>query len=201
MAIDGSVKYTIEHKKTPAIDVPHWDELNNARTRLHQLGLVGITNEGIGYGNLSIRLRGYEFLITGTSTGALKILTRNEYCLVNIFDLEKNHVISTGPIQASSESMTHGAIYQASPDINCVIHIHSRIIFDAMLRDNYPSTPTDAKFGTPEIAYAVKKCAENLNKAEGAIVLAGHDEGIIAYGSSVENALNLILELNNKYKE
>jgi hypothetical protein len=36
---------------------------------------------------------------------------------------------------------------------------------------------------------------------EGQIVMKGHDEGLLAYGFDVKSALNLILELYNKYGE
>ena len=198
MTDEGYVKYSAEHKMGPPIEAPHWVELNDARTLLHKLGLVG-ANSGIGFGNLSIRCHGNEFLITGTATGAAPVLGPHEYCRIASFDLLKNHVVSSGPIQASSESMTHGAVYQSCSEANCVIHIHSRKIFDGMLRDNYPSTPKDAEYGSPEIAQAIGICAQERNNDEGVIVMAGHDEGIIAYGPSVERALNLVLDLREKY--
>lgn len=202
---DGYVKYSAEHTQTAAwvqtgaIEPPHWAELNEARTRLHTRGLVGVLPNGIGYGNLSIRYRENEFIISGTATGALPELTPGEYCLVNTFDLAQNRVVTSGPVQASSESMTHGAVYQARSGVNCVIHIHSRSVFDGMIRDKYPATPVEAAYGTPEIALAIGKCVTIINKDESAIALAGHDEGVIAYGASVEVALRIILELNTKY--
>jgi ribulose-5-phosphate 4-epimerase/fuculose-1-phosphate aldolase len=199
MRNEGYVKYTAEHKNSPAIDVPNWDSLNNARTHLYKLGLVGETLDGLGYGNLSIRYQENQFLISGNATGSLPVLDPSGYCHVNSFDLEQNHVVTSGPIQASSESMSHGVVYQSCSEVNCVIHIHSRNIFDRMIQDNYPATPMDAEFGTPEIALAIGKCIEVSGKNEGQIVLSGHDEGIICYGPSVERALHLILELYNKY--
>jgi ribulose-5-phosphate 4-epimerase/fuculose-1-phosphate aldolase len=95
--------------------------------------------------------------------------------------------------------MTHGAIYEASLETNCVIHIHSRNIFDGMLLNNYPSTPKEAEYGTPEIAHAIKNCVENTGKAKGTIVLSGHDEGVIAYGPSVHAAMELILKLFSSF--
>jgi ribulose-5-phosphate 4-epimerase/fuculose-1-phosphate aldolase len=196
---EGNVKYAAKHTISPPLEVPHWASINDARTRLHTLGLVGVTQEGIGFGNVSIRYRENEFLISGTSTGSLPELTPREYCLVSAFDLEQNQVISSGPVKASSESMTHGAVYQACANANCVIHIHSRKIFDAMLGARCVCTPKDAEYGTPEIALAIGKCVRESGKDEGQIVLAGHDEGVIAYGPNVERALDLVLDLYDKY--
>jgi ribulose-5-phosphate 4-epimerase/fuculose-1-phosphate aldolase len=199
MASEGYVKYSAAHTHGPAPEAPHWAELNEARTRLHALGLVGINAEGVGFGNVSVRVRGEEFLITGTATGAAPVLSPNEYCLVSSCDFAGNSIISSGPIRASAESMTHGAVYRAAPQARCVIHIHSRAIFDGMLRDRYPASPAEAGYGTPELALAVGGCVRAEASGAGVIVLAGHDEGLIAYGPSVARALALILELNNTY--
>jgi hypothetical protein len=39
-----------------------------------------------------------------------------------------------------------------------------------------------------------------LGRCEGSIVLAGHDEGVISYGPTVERAFTLIRELYGKYE-
>ena len=196
---EGRLKYTAEHTQAQAVEVPGWENLNDARSRLFNLGLIGVTPCGIGFGNLSIRTQADKFLISGTATGAFAVLTNNDYCLVSSFDINKNHVISLGPVRPSSESMTHGAVYLANPKVNIVIHIHSRAIFDGMVRTPYAATPKNAAYGTPEIAIAIGKCVQETGEEEGAIVLLGHDEGVITYGPTVEKAFSLIQELYNKY--
>jgi len=200
MGSEGYVKYSAEHTTAPAIETPLWTELDRARTKLRETGLVGMTAGGIGYGNLSVRIKGDTFLISGTATGALPVLNRDGYCLVTSFDVEKNKVVSTGPVKPSSETMTHGALYKSCPGANCVIHIHSRAVFDGMIRDKYPATPETAAYGTPDIALAIGKIVRESGKNEGRIVLAGHDEGVIVYGPSVEKALSLTEELYDKYR-
>ena len=196
---EGYVKFTVQHTMSPAIEITHWKELNDARTKLRKSGLIGVNSTGVGFGNLSIRFRGTEFLISGTATGAVPVLSPDEYCVVSSFDIARNFVVSSGPIEPSSESMTHGAVYSCSPGANCVIHIHSRAIFDGMIRDNYPATPESAAYGTPEIAIALGKCVQETGKGEGVIVMAGHDEGVIAYGPVIERTFILIQELYNRY--
>jgi len=196
---EGYIKYSAMHEKSSGFEALGWEELNEARSKCYKLGLVGVYQDGIGYGNLSIRYKGEEFFISGTATGSKPVLACEDYCLVRSFNIARNSVNSQGPVQASSESMTHGAIYRARHGVNCVIHIHSKKIYDSMIKDNYPSTPKNAAFGTPDIALAVEKCAETIGKDEGQIVLAGHDEGIIAYGANIERALELIMELYIKY--
>jgi ribulose-5-phosphate 4-epimerase/fuculose-1-phosphate aldolase len=200
MTSEGYVKYIAEHIMAPAIETPHFEELNRARTKLREMGLVGMTADGIGFGNLSLRVEGNKFFISGTATGALPVLGPEGYCLITSFDINKNRVVSTGPVKPSSETMTHGVIYQSCPGANCVIHIHSRVIFDGMLRDSCPATPETAAYGTPEIALAIGKLVRHdSERNEGSIVLAGHDEGVIIYAPTVEKALSLTEELNNKY--
>ena len=196
---EGYTKYIAEHTMALAVDFPGLTELDNARTKLHELGLIGEIPGGPGYGNISIRYKENEFFISGTATGALPILGPDHYCLVRSFDLEQNKVITSGPVQASAETMTHGVVFKSCPEVHCVIHIHSRAIFDGMIKDKYPATPQSAEFGTPEIALAIAKCVSEINKDEGMIVLSGHDEGVIIYGPTVGRALQLTLELNFKY--
>ena len=201
MENEGYVKYTAEHTMSPAIETLHWEELNRARTKLREMGLVGMTSNGIGFGNLSIRIKGDTFLISGTATGALPVLGPDGYCLITSFDVDENRVVSSGPVKPSSETMTHGVIYRSCPNANCVIHIHSRAIFDGMLRDKYPTSPETAAYGTPDIARAIGKLVRHDSKKnEGQIVLAGHDEGVIVYAATVEKALSLIEELYGKYQ-
>ena len=214
MTDEGYVKYSADHTMTPAIEIPQWPELNETRTSLFKLGLIGVLPNGVGFGNISLRYNRdcgdeneepplNQFIISGTATGAKSELNKSDYCLVKSFDIARNSVVSRGPIQPSSEAMTHGAVYLANSKVNCVIHIHSRKIFDNMIRDNFPATPQDAAYGTPQIALAVYKRAEELSKTKtfnkGQIVMKGHDEGIIAYGEDIQNTFNLIMELYNKY--
>jgi len=199
MSGEGYVKYIAEHTMSPAIEPPNWAELNTARTKLREMGLIGVTPGGIGFGNLSARVKGGQFIISGTATGALPVLNRDGYCLITSVDVDKNRVVSTGPVKPSSETMTHGVIYRACPGANCVIHIHSRAIFDGMIRDGCPATPVSAAYGTPDIARAIGELVLESKKNEGGIVLAGHDEGVIVYGPTVEKALSLTEELSVTY--
>ena len=138
--IDGIVKYQASHamgdvetylrtvpagiRETALDALALFSELDAARTTLHDAGLIGVYPSGIGYGNISLRLAGNLFLISGSGTGSSRLLGKQGYSLVHAFDPLKNTVASFGPIQASSESMTHGAVYGAANKARCVIHIH-----------------------------------------------------------------------------
>jgi hypothetical protein len=197
--VEGYVKYTAEHTPGPAVKHPFWHPLTRARTRLYDLGLIGALPTGVGFGNVSIRLRGNQFLISGTATGAKRELSPDDYCKVLSCNINGNSVESCGPIQASSESMSHSAIYRTCEEAASVIHIHSKAIFEGMLRDDLLSTPKTAAYGTPEMARAIINAVEQWAKTHGSIVLAGHDEGVITWGVSIEEALTQVLELYDKY--
>jgi len=196
---EGYVKYRAEHRDAPAIEPPGWAALNKGRTLLHDLRLVGVYPNGVGYGNVSLRVGREAFLISGTATGEARELTAAQYCLVTSFDLEKNTVRTEGPVPASSESMSHGAVYRALPAAASVIHIHSRPVFDGLLAAGAPATPPEALFGTPEMALAIQAAAQKTGVDQGWVVMTGHDEGVIVYAASVEWALNLTLELYRQY--
>jgi hypothetical protein len=198
---EGYVKYSADHTEAPAaaVKIPLWEELDEARTRLYDCGLIGALPNGVGFGNVSVRVKDGEFLVSGTATGNRRVLGPDGYCMVTAIDIDKNRVTTSGPVKASAESMSHGAIYRACPSARIVIHIHSRKIFDGMLRDDCPRTPADVPYGTPEMARAIIACVKEQEGSPGAIVMAGHDEGVIAWGASVKEALDLVLGLYHNY--
>ena len=157
MIDEGYIKFKMNLTPAPAPEARELPLLNDTRSRLHQMGLIGIYDNGIGYGNISHRIDGGDtFIISGTATGGTAVLGPQQYCLVTSFDIAKNELHCSGPIEASSESMSHGTLYHSLPTVNVVIHIHSRKLFDHMLANNYPRTPESAAFGTPEIAEEIE---------------------------------------------
>ena len=196
---EGYIKFTVHLTEgdLPACSALH--RLNAVRTELHDLGLVGVLPDGIGYGNISVRLNGSDkFIISGTATGDKRELALTDFCLVDSFDVLRNEVFCTGRIQASSESMSHGSVYQANPAISCVIHIHHQAVFHFMLENGYPRTSEQAAYGTPEIAEETVRLVRDAGAAQGIFVMAGHQDGVIAYGADIETARQLLLEVYHK---
>jgi hypothetical protein len=176
--------------------VPHsaqLDELNQARTALFDLGLIGVYPDGVGYGNLSFRNSGNQFVITASATGALRTLQSEQFCLVESFAVENNCVQSMGSLPASSESMTHGAIYAAQPLVHWVMHVHSRVLFDDLLRRLAPSTSADIPYGTPAMARSVGALVATQQQLPFVFVMAGHDEGVVACGANMPSTLQALL--------
>lgn len=190
---EGYLKFTVHLTEAELPACAELARLNAIRTELHDLGLVGMYPNGIGYGNVSIRVAdSAQFIISGTATGKPRVLPLSEYCRVDAFDLARNEVFCTGRVRASSESMSHGAVYQARAEVGCVLHVHSRPLFDFMLANGYPKTSEGAAFGTPEIAREIAALVRGA--AQGVFVMAGHAEGMIAYGRDMEEARRLLLE-------
>ena len=192
---DGYVKYTSVCRDGTVPTSAALDELNRARTVLFDLRLVGAYPNGVGYGNLSIRTQGLEFVITASATGSLRTLQHAHYCLVESFSVEGNWVHSRGGMQASSESMTHGAIYAAHPQVYCVMHVHSRALFDDLIDKGSLTTPADVPYGTPAMAQAVSALVASQSGLPIVFAMEGHDEGVVAYGQDIASTLTALIEL------
>jgi len=197
---EGYIKFSLTMTDGDIPQHPDWERLNQARGELHQIGLIGTYPNGIGFGNVSMRNSGQEFIITGTATGGIPILKEKDYCLIKSCEFENNQVKAVGRIKASSESMTHGAIYSAVESIRSVIHFHNRKIFDSMLFDaEVPKTDKNIAYGTPQMAIAMDKIVRSTGLNYGFFATAGHDEGVFAYGPSIDDTLGQALALQRKY--
>ncbi len=195
---DGVIKYSSQRVDGIVEASAQLDELNRARTILFDLGLIGAYLNGIGYGNLSLRTSGQQFVITASATGAIRQLQTDQFCLVESFSIEHNSVRSRGSLEASSESMTHGAIYAANPAVHCVMHVHSRSLFDALLARNALHTAPDIPYGTPAMARTVAQLVAAQPGLPVLFVMAGHDEGIVAYGEDIDSVRSLLVDTLNR---
>jgi hypothetical protein len=195
---DGVIKYSSERVDGSVPASKALRQLNAARTRLYELGLIGAYPNGIGYGNLSVREDGTQFVISASATGAAHTLDDDQYCLVEAFSIERNWVRSRGALPASSESMTHGAIYLANSAVQCVIHVHSRALFDGLLAHGALYTAADIAYGTSSMAHAVMALVQTQTQLPVLFVMAGHDEGVVAYGVDVASVTALLVDTLNR---
>ena len=189
----GSIKFTCNWIQADPIEVEMIIEINRWRNILFKHKLIGVYPNGIGYGNISIRLDNNEFLISGTSTGHLETLTNQHYSKVISYNFLENSLTCSGPIKASAESMTHAAVYEMDPSIKAIIHVHSKQIWDELIH-KVPTTSMDIEYGTPQMALEIKslfKTTDVMNKK--LLVMGGHEEGIITFGKDLEEAGILIL--------
>ncbi len=199
MIDEGYIKYQCNWIKSEPLSFHEIAELNKWRNQCYQLGLIGEYDNGIGFGNISIRhSQPQHFIVSGTQTGNLPTLNEQHYTRVTSFDLEKNFLTCDGPIKASSESLTHAAIYQASSKVNAIIHIHHLELWQKLMH-KVPTTAKDIAYGTPEMAKEILRLFPEDNLIETKIlVMSGHEEGIISFGINLPEAGNLLLD---KYKK
>ena len=200
---EGVTRFQVDHEirmleervyGETAVVLAAWREV------LARLGLIGrdpSRYQGAGYGNVSARVgpfgdigRGQRrFLVTGTQTGGRPRVTLEDFSLVERYDVLRNHVRSMGPVPPSSESLTHGAIYDIAPTARVVLHAHAPEIWRHARSLGLPMTRVEAQNGTPEMALEVQRLyRESTLSGTGMLAMGGHEDGVIAFGSTAAEA-------------
>ena len=199
--VESIIKYNFR-LSNKSIEMPCIDELNFWRRQLHNAQLVGVNERGEGYGNLSQLLPPYDspennkvFVITGSQSGHLEDLTKEHYAIVTGYSLDDNVVEwQNGPIKPSSESMTHGSIYDMDEKIRFVFHTHSPFIWNKSASLGIPSTNVNAGYGTPEMAKEIEKIFGTTDVKEKKIFsMGGHKDGMFTFGETASVAGGTIL--------
>ena len=195
--IDGVIKYTINHTKCEAPEFRGYKDLEALRSRLFALGLIGEL-DGIGYGNISSKEQAGSFFITATQTGAVPNLQKEHYTYIKEYDFSSFSLNSFGAHKPSSEALSHAMIYEIDSAIEAVIHIHSKALWEFMQSQN--ALFTTAEYGTIEMVNEIASLYEGKNPFDDAIfVMKGHEDGIIAFGKSIQEAEQKIHNLLAKY--
>ncbi|MDH5622637.1 MAG: class II aldolase/adducin family protein [Gammaproteobacteria bacterium] len=197
MQDEGYIKYRMHWTPQPAPYVAATKRLEVWRRPLFKAGLIGqYDNPPIGFGNISMRCgEAGQFLITGTQTGRVALSNEAHYALVTDYDIAGNELSCRGPVQASSEAMTHAAIYELDPAINAVVHVHSQSLWDRYV-NILPTTHPDIAYGTPEMAREFARLySESGFQSQGIAVMGGHAEGLLSIGATLALAATRILAL------
>jgi ribulose-5-phosphate 4-epimerase/fuculose-1-phosphate aldolase len=190
----GYVRFACDWEPADPPAGPAVEALIRWRDRLHALGLIGVYPDGIGFGNLSARLDGGSFLVSGTATGRLPTLGPEHFTTVTDYDFAANRLRCRGPVQASSESLSHAAVYRADPAAATVIHVHHLGLWER-LYGVLPTTDPKAEAGTPEMAWAIEDLLRDRAARErGLFVMGGHREGVMGFGRTVDEAGGRLLE-------
>jgi ribulose-5-phosphate 4-epimerase/fuculose-1-phosphate aldolase len=195
------IKFTCEHGVTGLSPFDGLAELNAYRRKLLQLRLIGVDSNGVGFGNLSIRDgTTNNFYITGSATGGLPKLTLANCARVVAYDFKKNWLRCVGAAIASSESLTHAAVYESDAKAGAVIHCHDSKLWTALL-NRAPTSSKAVEYGTPEMAYEVLRLFNLTDvKSRKILVMAGHEGGIVSFGRDLEEAFAVLMRERKKMK-
>ncbi len=186
----------------------HWEESNPThhsellreltfwRNKMHEYQFIGHdTIHNVGFGNISHRIPDSQhFIISGTQTGHFKNIQSEHFTTVTQYNIARNYLFCKGPIKASSESLTHAAIYDTNKFIQGVIHIHYAPLWNK-LKGKLPTTRAIIPYGTPEMAKEIRRLFKETELLKTRVlVMAGHEDGIIAFGETLQEAATAIFE-------
>lgn len=195
---EGVIKYQLHHTEMILDDLA-LAELNAWRTVMVKLQLIGQNPrryEGYGFGNISQRLNtaDLQFVISGTQTGHLSVLTQRDYCLVTQAVPQTNRIVSRGQTKPSSEALTHASVYLQNPQIQAVIHVHCPEIWQHTQELKLAHTAANVAYGTPEMAEAVTQLFSTQHWQRTAVfTMLGHEDGVVAFGLSLNQAACALL--------
>ena len=189
----GYIQYKIDWEQTAAPAPEDVECLIRWRQKLFDAGLIGVDRNGIGIGNISERTKS-GFLISGTQTGLLPQLGPSHFSHVTGYDISENWLGCEGPWKASSEALSHAVLFEVSPDIRAVIHVHSTSSWERWLND-LPTTDPAVEAGTVEMAEEIGRLFEESELPEvRVLVMGGHRDGLISFGRNLDEAGTAILQ-------
>lgn len=185
---------------TPLAPLLKWREI------FIRLEMVGGENpdryQGLGFGNLSGRLSTQGFLITGSQTGHLPSMSREDFAVVTQCYPQSNHVVSHGIRAPSSEAMTHGILYKLDPEIFWVFHVHSPEIWLKRHLLKLPCTSPEVGYGTPEMALEVASLlGASSTCSQRIIAMGGHEDGLLCFSADADRCGQALLDLHQHTRE
>jgi ribulose-5-phosphate 4-epimerase/fuculose-1-phosphate aldolase len=163
------------------------------------MDLIGAYENGVAFGNISMRSgTGNQFVITGSATGEMPELEPGHYVKVNSFNIDDNAVQCVGPLKASSESLTHAAIYSSDPGVNAVVHVHSIELWNDLIY-KVPTTNPSMDYGTIGLAKDILRLFQDSDVFEKRIIImAGDRAGILTFGHDMDEAVNVLMQYLRK---
>ncbi len=200
--MEGVVKFNCHWNQSgPVISDEQYEIINYWREILFNMDLIGAYENGVGFGNVSMRIRGgNQFIITGSATGEIPELEPGHYVKVNSFNIADNAVQCLGPLKASSESLTHAAIYLSDQDTNAVVHVHNIDLWNELIH-KVPTTNPSMDYGSLGLAQDILRLFQDPDVIEKRIIImAGDRAGILTFGHDMDEAVNVLMEYLKKLK-
>lgn len=197
--MEGFVKFNCYWNQSgPVISDEQFEMINTWREILYNMDLIGSYENGVAFGNISMRTGSHQFIITGSATGEIPELEPGHYVKVTSFNIDDNAIQCVGPLKASSESLSHAAIYQADPDINAVVHVHCLELWNELIH-KVPTTNPGMDYGTTGLAKDILRLFTESDVIEKRIIImAGDRAGILTFGQDPDEAVNILLEYLKK---
>jgi len=200
MKAEGVVKFNCHWSQSgPVISDEQYEIINYWREVLFNMDLIGAYENGVGFGNLSMRNgKNNKFIISGSATGDMSELEPSHYVQVNSFNIEDNAVQCTGSLKASSESLSHAAIYMADMGTNAVVHVHDMNLWHEY-KNKLPTTNDSMEYGTPGLALDILRLFKESDVIEKRIIIMGGDEsGILTFGNDMDEAVGVLMQYLKK---
>ena len=196
---EGVVKYELLFDQAEPVSDHDYGDLNRWHGRFKRAGILGQDPQrydGLGFGNLSQRINNSNFLISGTQTGYLDMLSPADYALVTNADISTNRITAEGRVRPSSEALTHAAVYALDVGIGYVFHVHSPDIWKQRQHLGLPQTDAGVPYGTPEMANEMCRLyREGAFQRGNVFAMAGHEDGIVGFAASADEAGEAIMAL------
>lgn len=196
---EGVIQYQLQHTIMALPKDINVNALNAWRSLFFKLGLIGQHEnryQGLGFGNVSQRLAAndHRFIITGSQTGHLATLSRDNFAIVDKASPLDNFIESHGPAQPSSEALTHASVYQNDSQVQAVIHVHSPELWRQTIAISLPFIDEDIAYGSVAMAQTVEDYLKS-GQLEGRPIFSmlGHEDGIVAFGPSLSSAASILL--------
>jgi ribulose-5-phosphate 4-epimerase/fuculose-1-phosphate aldolase len=194
--MEGFVKFNCHWNQSgPVISDEQFEIINSWREILYNMDLIGAYENGVAFGNISMRIgSSHQFIITGSATGEIPELEPGHYVKVNSFNIDDNAVQCAGPLKASSESLTHAAVYSADQGVNAVVHVHNIDLWNKLIH-KVPTTNPGMDYGTTGLAKEILRIFSEPEVYEKRIIImAGDRAGIITFGQDLDEAVNVLME-------
>ncbi|MBT4723287.1 HAD-IA family hydrolase [Candidatus Falkowbacteria bacterium] len=197
---EGYIKFNYKWIDKATLSGKDVKELNSYRQKLYKMKFIGKVDRTTGYGNVSQRKKGKQFIITGSKTGLINKLAAKDYSLVKNYDFKKNSLTCEGKTVASSETLSHAIIYELSKQTNAIIHIHNKNLWKKLL-NKVPTTSKTATYGTIDMTNEIKRLFKQTRlKDEKILTMAGHPDGIIVFGRDLCEAFSVLMKYYNLSK-
>jgi L-ribulose-5-phosphate 4-epimerase len=194
---EGGSTFSYRWNGTAPLPESDWRALGEWRQKLASLHVLGVSASGVAFGNLSQRRSGTQrFVTTGTRTAGVPVLDERHFAEVLGFDLDCHALTCRGPVLPSSEALSHAAVYQSDSNLSACLHVHHARLWHALLGRG-PTTSSDGGCGSLKMAHDILRLfAEARDRAPRIIVMAGHADGLLFMGASLDEAgLRLVEEL------